>query len=81
MTNFEADIAFATRQIVLEAIKSNQYADRFPNRAEEATKDVMTYAGWLTRNGVQAEVTTNGKTVSRVSVGGKVLVENGTLAQ
>ena len=81
MTSFEASIARAKQQMCLEAIKSNQYAREFPNLATECAQNAATYAGWLTRNGVQVELTTDGKRVTRVTVDGKALVEVGVLVR
>lgn len=79
MTNFEATISHAVRQMVLEAIKSNQYAAGFPTRAEECTRDARIYAKWLSQNGRTVEVVLAGCRVDRISVDGEVLVDGGCL--
>lgn len=81
MTSFEASIAHAIRQLSLAAIKSNQQAKEFPGRAAESVKDALAYSEWLTRNGAQVDLTTDGKTVSRVSVSGKLIIDSGVLVQ
>ena len=80
MKYFEATISHAIRQMVLEAIKSNQYAAEFPTRAEECTRDARFYAEWLSRNGRKVEIILAGSRVDRISVDDEVLVDDGCLA-
>ena len=81
MTSFEATIAHAVRQMVLEAIKSNQYAADFPAKAEDCNREARTYAEWLRRNGRKVELIFDGYRVDRVTVDGEILVETGVLVR
>lgn len=81
MTSFEATIAHAVRQMVLEAVKSNQYFADFPDRAEECARDARLYAEWLRRNGRKVELILAGSRVDRLSVDDEVLVVDGCITR
>ena len=81
MTNFEATISHAVRQMVLEAIKSNQYAADFPARAEECARDARFYAEWLRQNGRKVELILSGIRVDSLSVDDEVLVVDGCITR
>lgn len=81
MTAFEAKIDQAKRQMLLNAIKSNQYANDFPDRADKCASDAKWYAGWLQKTGVSVDLDTDGNKISRVTINGKLLVDGGCLVR
>lgn len=81
MTKHEAQVAHVSSNLLMMALKANQYADRFPAKAAKAAESAEFYANWLNANGstVQLEIVEkNGqRRVRTCTIDGKTWVRNG----
>ena len=81
MTQIEAQIAHASGTLLTVAVKSNQYADRFPAKAAKAAESAEFYAAWLNANGRRVELEvqeSNGqRRIKTVTIDGVTWVRNG----
>ncbi len=81
MTKHEAQVAHVSSNLLMTALKANQYADRFPAKAAKAAESAEFYANWLNANGRRAELEVqevNGKRrFMIVTIDGETWVRNG----
>ena len=81
MTNHEAQGAYASNTLLMDALKVNQYADRYPAKAAKAAESAEFYATWLNANGRKVEMEVqevNGqRRIKTVTIDGETWVRNG----
>ena len=81
MTKHEAQVAHASSTLLMVAVKSNQYADRYPDKAAKAAESAEFYATWLNANGRKVEMEVqevNGqRRIKTVTIDGETWVRNG----
>lgn len=81
MTKHEAQVAHVGSTLLQEALKSNQYAKSYPDRAAKAVETAEAYANWLNANGrpVQLEIVEeNGqRRILTCTIGVETWIRNG----
>ena len=81
MTSRELSISLATSRLVMNAIKTNLYAEDHPEIAKRYADEARWYIDWLTNNGAKVAFLAVGDQILEVSINGTVLVTDGHLAQ
>lgn len=85
MTKHEAQVAYASSTLLMDAVKSNQYADRYPIKAAKAAESAEFYATWLNANGRKVEMElreVNGqRRIETVTIDGVTWVRNGAFVR